>query len=129
MKGISYTFEAVIAATFLLLALVFFFRPMPTTDPSLANYKKMAYDGLKVLSDEGKLRQYVLDNDVDTIESRLSTYVSNLNYDVVIYNRTSNLTVIPTITDNDVISVSYFFAGDVGNYSAREVRIFVWGFD
>jgi hypothetical protein len=129
MKGISYILEAVIASTFLLLALVFFFRPMPSSDTSIMNYKNMVYDGLKVLADEGKLRQYVLDNDVDTINSRMSTYVSHLNYDVVIYNKTSNITAVPIITDNNVISVSYFFAGDAGNYSAKEVRVFVWGFD
>jgi hypothetical protein len=129
MKGISYILEAFIASTFLLLALAFFFRPISTPDTSMANYKKLAYDGLKVLSDEGKLRQYVLDNDVDTIKSRMSPYISHLSYDVVIYNRTSNITAVPTITDNNVISVSYFFAGDAGNYSAREVRVFVWGFD
>lgn len=129
MKGISYILEAFIASTFLLLALAFFFRTMPASDTSMANYKKLAYDGLKVLSEEGKLRQYVLDNDVDTIKSRMSAYISHLSYDVVIYNRTSNITAVPTITDNNVISVSYFFAGDAGNYSAREVRVFVWGFD
>lgn len=129
MKGVSYILEAVIASIFLLLALVFFFRPMPTSDTSMANYKNLAYDGLKVLSEGGKLRQYVLDNDVDTIKSRMFPYISYLSYDVVIYNKTSNITAIPTITDKNVISVSYFFAGDAGNYSAKEVRVFVWGFD
>lgn len=70
-----------------------------------------------------------MDNDATSIKNDLAAYVSNLDYDVVIYNRTSNLTAVPTITSNDVISVSYFLAGDAGNYSAKEIRVFVWGFD
>jgi hypothetical protein len=129
MKGISYTLEAVIAVSFLLLSLVFFFKPFNVQDSSEYNYKKITYDSLKALSEGGKLRQYTLNNDATSIKNDLTTYISFLDYDVVIYNKTSNLTAIPTISDDDVISVSYFLAGEAGNYSAKEVRVFVWGFD
>lgn len=129
MKGISYTLEAFIAVSFLLLSLVFFFRPFAIPDSSAFNYKKITYDSLKALDEGGKLRQYALDNDATSIKNDLSAYISHLDYDVVIYNKTSSLTEIPTITDDDVISVSYFLAGEAGNYSAKEVRVFVWGFD
>ena len=129
MKGISYTLEAVIAVSFLLLSLVFFFKPFNVQDSSEYNYKKITYDSLKALSEGGKLRQYTLNNDATSIKNDLTTYISFLDYDVVIYNKTSNLTAIPTISDDYVISVSYFLAGEAGNYSAKEVRVFVWGFD
>ena len=129
MKGITYTLEAVIAAIFLMLSLVFFFKPMDIPDTSEFSYKKMAYDSLKVLNEGGRLREYTLDNDATSIKNDLATYISYLDYDVVIYNKTLNLTAIPSITADDVITVSYFLAGDVGNYSAKEVRLFVWGFD
>jgi len=129
MKGISYTLEAVIAVSFLLLALVFFFKPYTVQDSSQYNYKKITYESLKALSEGGKLREYTLDNDATSIKNDLTTYISFLDYDVVIYNKTSNLTAIPTISSSDVISVSYFLAGEAGNYSAKEVRVFVWGFD
>ena len=129
MKGVSNTLEAVIAVSFLLLSLVFFFRPFPVQDSSEFNYKKITYDSLKALSEGGKLRQYALNNDATSIKNDLSTYISFLDYDVVIYNKTSNLTAIPIINDKNVISVSYFLAGEAGNYSGKEVRVFVWGFD
>ena len=129
MKGISFTLEAVIASILLMLALVFFFRPMSLPDSSEYSYKKLTYDSLKALNDGGKLRQYVLDNDATSISTELSSYISFLDHDVTIYNRTMNLTAIPTIAGDDVIVVSYFLAGDAGNYTAKEVRVFVWGFD
>lgn len=129
MKGVSLTLEAVIAAVLLLLSIIFFFKPLQTPDTSEVNYKKTAYDSLKVLDEGGKLRKYALDNDASSIKNDLAAYISSPHYDVAIYNRTSNLTAIPTITSNDVISVSYFLAGDAGNYSAKEVKVFVWGFD
>ena len=129
MKGISYTLEAIIAVSFLLLALVFFFKPISISDSSEYSYKKISYDSLKALADGGKLRQYSLNNDADSIEADLGSFISYLDYDVVIYNRTSNLTEVTSINEKNVISVSYFVAGEAGNYSAKEIRLFVWGFD
>jgi len=129
VKGISLTLEAVIAAILLFTALIFFFKPLPTPEASEVGHKTAAYYGLKVLDELGKLRKNALDNNVTAIKNDLAPYISYLDYDVVIYNRTSNLTVVPSITAKDVISVSYFLAGDVGNYSAKEVRVLVWGFD
>ena len=37
--------------------------------------------------------------------------------------------ISPSIQADDVVTVSYFLAGDIGNYSAREVKVFLWGFD
>lgn len=53
MKGVSLTLEAFIAVTFLLMALIFFFKPMTVSESSESNYKKIAYDSLKSL-DEGE---------------------------------------------------------------------------
>jgi len=127
-KGISHTLEAIIAAVILMLSLVFYFRPLTFPETSEANYKLDAYNGLKVMEETGKLREYALDKNATAIKTDLSPYIY-LNYEVTIYNKTSNLTAIPSITANDIISISYFLAGDVGNYSAKEVRVLIWGFD
>jgi hypothetical protein len=129
MKGVSFILEAVIACIVLFTAIIFFFKPIQTSESPEYGYKTLAYNSLKNLDETQKLRENVLDNNATKIKSDLAPYISYLSYDVVIYNGVSNVTAIPTITANDVISVSYFLAGDVGNYSAREVRVFVWGFD
>lgn len=129
MKGISFTFEATIASILLLSVIIFFFKPLQSPQTSEINHKVTAYNGLKILDETGSLRENVLRNNATAIKNDLSAYLSYLDYDVVIYNKTSNITAAPSISAKNVISVSYFLAGDVGNYSAREVRVFLWGFD
>ena len=129
MKGVSFTFEAAIASVLLLSVIIFFFKPLQSSQASEVNHKVAAYNGLKILEEAGGLRENVLDNNAIAIKNDLSTYISYLSYDVAIFNKTSNLTAIPSISSKDVISVSYVLAGDVGNYSAKEVRVFLWGFD
>jgi len=129
MKGISFTFEAAIASILLLSVIIFFFKPLQSSQTSELNHKIVAYNGLKISDEAGGLRENVLENNATAIKNDLSAYISYLDYYVAIFNKTSNITATPSTTTNDVISVSYFLAGDVGNYSAREVRVFLWGFD
>lgn len=127
-KGISHILEAIIAVTILMLALVFYFRPLNFSQTYEINYKIDAYNGLKIMEETGKLREYALADNATAIKNDLLPYIY-LDYEVVIYNKTSNLTTIPSITADDIISVSYFLAGDIANYSAKEVKVLLWGFD
>lgn len=129
MKGILHTYEAIVAVGILFLVIFLFYKTMPTPELSELNYKLSGFDGLEML-EKGRLREYTLNNDASSIKNSLNPYIpSSLSYDVVIYNRTSNITSIPTIESEKIITVSYFLAGDVGNYSAREVRLYIWGFE
>lgn len=131
MKAILHSIEAFIAIM-ILVTLTSFIFTRPTTTPEIArlNYKLSAYNGLKLLEESGELREYTLKNNATGIESLLSSFIPYfLSYSVVIYNSTSNLTAIPTITANNTIVVNYFIAGSSGNYSAREIVIYMWGFD
>ena len=131
MKGTFYTLEAAIAVAMIVVTLVFFFqRPVETLELSKANYKLRVYDALKIYDDVGDLRKNALDNNATGIKSELSSYISTyLSYNVTIYNKTSNLTAVPSISSGDIITVGYFLVGKVGNYTAKEIRVFVWGFD
>jgi len=131
MKGSFYTIEAAIAATMMVVTLIFFFQRAPETlELSKANYKVKIYDALKISDDVGDLRKNALGNNATAIESELSSYIpAYLDYSVTVYNKTSNLTAVPDINADNIITVSYFLAGKVGNYTAREVRVFAWGFD
>jgi len=131
MKGSFYTIEAAIAAVMMIVTLVFFFqKPPETLELSRANYKLKIYDALELSEGVGDLRKNALDNNASAIESELGSYLPvYLDYNVTIYNKTTNLTGVPVISSENIITVSYFLVGKVGNYTAREVRVFAWGFD
>lgn len=132
MKGTFFTLEAIISITMMVLITVLLFKSPPAkTDLSRTAYKLEAYSGLEML-ETGDLREYVLNNNTNSIETELAPYVSfsRSQYSVVIWNETRNrLSALPSPSTGDIISVGYFIAGDVGNYTPREVRVFLWGFD
>jgi hypothetical protein len=127
MKGTFYTLEAAIAVAIIITSLAFVFQIEPKViDLSKANYKQEVYDALSIVDEGGDLRDNVLSNNATAIQSSIDSYVS-VNFDVAIFNKTSNLTATPDITSDDIITVSYLISGEVGNYTPREVRVYVWG--
>lgn len=127
MRGTFYTLEAAIAVMIIITSLAFVFQIEPTViDLSKANYKQDAYDALSIVDDGGDLRDNVLANNASAIRSSMDSYIS-VNFDLAIFNKTSNLTAIPDITSDAIITVSYLVSGEVGNYTPREVRVYVWG--
>jgi hypothetical protein len=128
MKGLSHTMEAVIAIL-LLTAGVFLLLATPLTTPEYekTKFKLSTYSSLETIDTTGELRELVLKNDVAAIKNDLSRFVPyQMNYDVAIFNRTSNVTTVPNIDAKDIIVVSYFLSGAVGNYTPREVRVYLW---
>jgi hypothetical protein len=131
MKGSFYSLEAAIAVAMIIVTIVLFFQtPQTPVELSKANYKVRIYDALEISDEVGNLRNMVLDNNATGIENEIGTYVqAYLNYNVTIYNKTGNLTAVPTLDSENILTVSYFLAGTVGNYTPREVRVFIWGID
>ncbi len=129
MKGTLYTLESVIAILMMFFIVVFLFqRPQPLPEYQTINYKIKAYNGLKILDEIGRLRHYVLNNDITSIKNGLNSSIPNfLNYTVVIFNETTNITEKPSLVDQNVLSVSYFLVGDIDDYRPREVRVYLWG--
>ena len=131
MKGSFYVLESAIAVILMVTTLAFVLQtPSQSPELSKVNYKLKVYDGLKISETVGDLRKNTLENNAAAIKAELDLYIpASLDYDVAIYNKTSNTTAVPTISSEDVTTVSYFLAGWVGNYTPREVRVFVWGLD
>lgn len=130
-KGSLYTLESAIAVLLMVavLALVVT-QPQSTRELDIVNYKLRVFNALKATDDIGDLKVYVLNNDVDAIKADMeASGTAYLDYSVVIYNRTDALTAEPDIDAQNVVTVSYFLAGYVGDYDPREVRVFIWGFD
>lgn len=133
MKGILFTVEVSISILMILFILVFLFQGQnETPEYRTTNYKYKAYHGLEVLERRGELRDHAINNDADSIETDIDSFISDfLTYEVVIYNATTNVTEIPSAihSQDDVISVSYLIAGDIDTYSPKDIRVYLWGFD
>ena len=130
-KGTLYTLESAIAILLMVtvLALVMS-QPQTTRELDIINYKLRAFNAIKAIDDTGDLKIYVMNNQVNSIKSEIqSSGAAYLDYAVVIYNRTDALTSEPDIEAENVITMSYFLAGYIGDYDPREVRVFMWGFD
>ena len=130
MKGQLFTLEAAIAILMILIIIVFLFsNPPESPEFNKINYKLKIYNGLKILDETGRLSTYVSNNDANAIQNGLKPYVSNIqNYKVVIFNQSTNITQKPSLfNESEVISVSYFLAGDIDNYQPRDVRVYLWG--
>ena len=115
----------------LLIIILLFKKPAISPEFHRINYKIKAFSGLKTLAMTGELRKYAMDNDVSSVENELNHYIPKpLNYAVVIFNETTNITQMPfVIEEKEVISVNYLLAGNIDDYMPRDVRIYLWGFD
>ena len=131
-KGVYYSLEAVMSTIMVISILYILVKNPPSiVDISKVNYKLRIHNSLKILSEGGLLRRYVLLNDTNSIKNELQQMLpSQVNVWVTIYDKNSqNLTVAftPSIFQRNIIVVSYFISGDTGNYSPREVRVHAWG--
>lgn len=132
MKGTYYTIEAVVAVFLMItIFLLLFVAPQKNPEIERANVKTDIYKGLETLNSQGSLRNQTLNNDAAAIENDLDDFLPvNLQLNVAIYNRSfHNLTREVTDQPTDMIGVSYYIVGDVGNYTPREIRVHAWGFE
>lgn len=131
MKGQMYTLEAAIAVIILLSFLIFLWKfPITATVDEKYNYKLKVLNALKTMDEAGQLRGDVMKGDVSSVESKLYPFIPDfINYSVVIFNETTNITSKPKIQDSDVISVSYLISGDIGEFNPREIVVYLWGFE
>ena len=132
MKGVYYTIEAVVAI-FLVVSifLLLFLTPLKNPEIDRANIKNDAYKGLEILNLKGSLRNQTLNNDATAIKNDLDDFLPiAVQINVAIYNKSfNNLTTEVTEQTTDTIGVSYYIAGDIGNYTPKVVRVHVWGFE
>lgn len=132
MKGTYYTLEVALAII-LVTSIFFFLFVAPQKNPEIerSNVKNDLYKGLDTLLSKGSLRNQTLNNDATAIKNDLAAFLPvNIQLNVAIYNKSfNNLTAEVTEQITDTIGVSYYVAGDVGNYTPKEVRVSAWGFE
>lgn len=131
MKGTYYMIE--VAITIVLVVSIFlllFLIPQRNPEIERSNIKNDIYKGLDNLLSKGSLRNQTLNNDPTAIRNDLDDFLSaNLQLNVAIYNRSSNLTAEVSDQPTDIVGVSYYIVGDIGDYTPREVRVHAWGFE
>lgn len=129
MKGAFHALEAVIGIVIILISMLSFTGNIVVSpELSLLNAKVKTYEILKELDNVGLLRNYVYSNDVTSLKEEIEGYITREVY-VSIFNETTNVTELPVISSEDVVTVSYFLSGKPGDYSPREVRVYLWGFE
>jgi hypothetical protein len=127
-KAQVHTIEVVISISilaFVILSIVY----LPTKPEfSIANLKLRIFEALKSLDSADLLREAAINGNSDFIKTMLQNVTpGNINYDVAIFNKTTNITAIPS-TQGETAIVSYFISGDVGIFAPREIRVYLWGF-
>lgn len=131
MKGTYYMIEAAFSILMIIsIFLLLFSAPQKNPEIQTANVKNDVYKGLDTLLSSGSLRNQTLNNDANAIKNDLDDFLSaNIQLNVAIYNGSfSNLTEEVTDQPQDMVGISYYIAGDVGNYTPRELRVHTWGF-
>lgn len=132
MKGSYYIIEAAVAI-FLVVSifLLLFLTPQKNPEIGRSNVKNDIYKALDSLNSKGSLRNLTLNNDATAIKNDLASFLPiNINLNVAIYNKSfNNLTTELSDQILDIVGVSYYLVGDIGNYTPKEVRVHAWGFE
>ncbi|MCX8179238.1 MAG: hypothetical protein N3E38_00655 [Candidatus Aenigmarchaeota archaeon] len=126
MKGINFMIELAISVLIMSIFVFFLYKNFENK-VEIEKYKDDVFHSLNMLDKSGKLRFYVFKNDVNWINHSLSKILKgNINYSIVLLNKTTNITEIPQIYGKDVVVVDYVLCGDFDNYSPRKIKVFIW---
>lgn len=121
----SKVLEAVIAILMVLVVYILVYSAifLPPDFESI-NIRLKTFYALQSLDANNELRTAVLNNDTFTLSQKLqATIPSNINYNVSIC---SSSCVAPVINSTRIDSVNYIISGDYGNFTPRQVVVYLW---
>jgi hypothetical protein len=124
-KGVTQSLEAVITILMVLTIFALIFTSRQANPQSeLARWKLMGFNAVKSLDEDGQLRYYVLANDTQAIKEKLGGLMpAGVDFDVFICGSTCAL---PNASAERIASASYLLAGDAGNFSPKELVLYIW---
>jgi len=128
-KGFTKIIEAAIAIILLISIISFLLsKKLTVSEYSIANYKLQIFNEISTLDKMGNLRKLVLENNTEKIKEAISSCYK-INCKIVLFNETTNITedFKSDELEKNIASISYIISGDVGSYSPREIRIYIWG--
>ncbi len=132
MKGSYYTIEAALAILLVVsIFFILFITPQENPEIERSNIKTDIHGGLETLDLKGSLRDQAIKNNATAIKNDLDDFLPlGIQIHVAIYNESlSNLTAEASDQSGDIVAVSYYIAGDVGNYTPKEIRVHAWEFE
>jgi len=124
-KGISKTFESIVAILSMLTIFIIYFSAKQTLpDFEIINREMKAFNSIKALVEGNDFRQWVLSNDTQILNTKLLTLMPNdINYETFVCSVDCGR---PNATSERMISVSYIIAGDVKDVRPRQVVVYMW---
>ncbi|MEM5801482.1 MAG: hypothetical protein QW350_02665 [Candidatus Aenigmatarchaeota archaeon] len=126
MKGVNFMIEIAISILIISISMLFLYK-IYNNETTTNKYKFETFYALKLLDEKNELRSYVLKNDENKIHSLLSNILGEkFNFYVVIFNKTTNTTIIPKMNSKNIAVVDYHISGDFGIYSPRIIKVFIW---
>ena len=125
MKAQIHLLESVIAIAMMTMIFLLIFSINQNFQATEDKNKYRILVALEKLDETGELRTYALEKNSSYIENYLKEYLP-LEIKVAFFNLTSNLTSIPILPEENVITLSYYLAGDYGRFKPLEVRVYAW---
>lgn len=124
-KGMLKTLEAVIAILMILTVFFIYFGSKGVfPEFSTLNTEWKGFYALKNLDESNKLRSDALANNTVSIQNNLQPLLPpEVSYQVFICQTNCGK---PAVNSEKMISVTYFIAGDIDNYSPRQIILYMW---
>jgi hypothetical protein len=124
-KGVIQSLEAVIAILMVLVIFaVLFASKQIMPDSETAAWKLRGFNSLKSLDESGKLREFAMKNDTQSIKEGLQSLLQpNINYDVVVCASGCS---VPTIEAEKIVSTSYLISGNFSAFEPRQIVLYMW---
>ena len=117
--------EAVIAILMILTTVVVYFGSKESFPEFESTNRGMrAFHALKVLDQNNKLRLDVIANNTRNIENNLRSLIpSEINLQVFVCQTSCGK---PAIQSEKMASVIYLVAGDIDDFKARQIILYMW---
>jgi hypothetical protein len=124
-KGISKTFESIVAILSMLTVFIIYFSAKQTIpDFEVINREMKAFTVMKTLVENNEFRQWVLANDTEMLENKILTMMpADINYEIKVCSPDCSK---PNVTSENMYSVNYIVAGDVKDFRPRQIVLYMW---
>ena len=116
------SYEAIVAIAIVSTAFILLFKEYESYPQAEEAKLVKIFNSIKSLDANNELRGYVLENDSEIIEKKLSKLLPEFNLMVKICEDECEK---PNLTQ-EFISVTYLIAGDVNNFNPKQMVIYAW---
>ncbi len=122
-KAFLRTLEATLAVVITLVYVV-----MITQKGEVQSSAPVPEKNLKFLSQDESFSQCVIAEDKSCVNTKIKSHIDNrLNFTFIISKNPANISnELNSLPQKDIVSESYFFAGNITKYSGKTLRVYYW---